>query len=56
MVLAASRAFLMPSAELMSIFGAPARMATPMPEVATLTFVSRMSLPCLMSPSIWGAA
>ena len=55
MVLAASSAFLMPSAELMSIFGAPARTTTPMPDVATSTRLSGTSLPCLMRPSIWAA-
>ena len=45
---AASSAFLMELAELMSIFGAPARTATPTPERATSSRVSGMILPSLI--------
>ena len=54
-VLAASSAFLMPSDEPASIFGAPVRIATPMPDVATSTRLSATSLPCLRRSSIWAA-
>src|SRR5712691_6018028 len=43
-VLAASSALRMPSEEVASIFGAPARIATPMPELATLTRLSPTTL------------
>src|SRR5215471_9740492 len=45
----------MPSDEVTSILGAPARIATPTPELATLTRLSATSLPCLMRSSICAA-
>jgi|SRR5579864_3793464 len=47
MVLAASSALLMPSLEDASILGAPARIATPMPDAARTTRLSATSLPLL---------
>src|ERR1700681_435335 len=54
-VLADSSALRIPSDEVASIFGAPARIATPMPDDATLTRLSGTSLPCLIRSSIWAA-
>src|SRR5215470_14231262 len=54
-VLAAMSALRIPSDDVTSIFGAPARIATPTPELATLTRLSAVSLPCLMRSSICAA-